>query len=82
MPLITPFGGAYDDATIGIVSDSAGETTIPLLKADHSIPVPSIGPEYGNRILERWQAKLAGMEEEEKFDGTQSGMFVYQGLAT
>jgi hypothetical protein len=72
-PKAIVFGGAYDDAAIGIILNSVGETSIPLLKADQSIPMPAIGPEYGRIILERSQAKLAELEKERKFDGAESG---------
>ncbi|KAI1844184.1 hypothetical protein JX266_009668 [Neoarthrinium moseri] len=76
-PKAIVFGGGYDDAAVDFVAQSVADTSIPLLKADLSIPMPPVGPEYGKRILERCKHKLEELEKEGKLNGSESGIFLY-----
>lgn len=71
------FGGGYDDAAADEILNAIGKVDIAVLKADHTVPMPPIGPEYGKKILERCKATLEALSKEGKLDGNHGGVFQY-----
>ncbi|KAM0815297.1 hypothetical protein AB5N19_01091 [Seiridium cardinale] len=70
------FGGGYDGSATDEILSGIGSTNV-LLKSDQSIPMPPIGPEYGQKILERCKGKLGELTSTGKLDERQGGSFFY-----
>lgn len=73
-------GGAFDDAAIEAIRQKLQELgrPIPILRADMSVPMPPVGPEYGKLILQRARKGLETLRSEGKLgDSGEAGVVLY-----